>query len=186
MNIAYPQKSYLKRLGMTLCLVVSALTIFPPSVNAKDMPQKVGPFTPNGLLPDGVDSAPVVNPYTGEKGSARKGTIAATINNVALLNQKLPIAATQEELKKIQDIMNAFIELIPSLRALAVFDLFNPEEWVSSDQQPGRVLAGVLYLQNHPKEVTAETRQKLEKIKSVTKIDILSQEITKLLMLASS
>lgn len=41
-------------------------------------------FTPEKMLPAGIDEAEVTNPYTGEKRKARKGTVAATINNIAL------------------------------------------------------------------------------------------------------
>jgi hypothetical protein len=134
-------------------------------------------FTPESLLPDGVDSTISINPYTGESGPARKGTVAATLNNIALLNTK--ITSNKDE-KEIQALIDTIKGIIPSLRVIGVFDLFTPEEWISSDNQPGRVLVAVLYLQQYPKEINPVIRQKLEKISSTTKFKILSQEIKKL------
>ena len=104
-------------------------------------------LTPEDLLPAGVDSIIAINPQTGESGPARKGTIGATLNNVALLNTLLSEKVLPNNQKKIQDVTEAIASLIPSLKVLGVFDLFTPEEWLSSEAQPGRVLAAVLYLQ---------------------------------------
>ncbi|MGD9592189.1 MAG: hypothetical protein AB7V32_06680, partial [Candidatus Berkiella sp.] len=47
------------------------------------------PITPEKLLPNGKDSAVFTNPYTGEKGEVRKGTIGSTILNIHQLNTLL-------------------------------------------------------------------------------------------------
>lgn len=138
-------------------------------------------FTPESILPTGVDNTISTNPYTGESGSARKGTVAATLNNIALLNTLLSEKISSNDPTKIQEIIEAITSLIPSLRVVGVFDLFTPEEWLSSDTQPGRVLAAVLYLQKYPQDITSKIKKRLLQIQNQTKIKILSESIVKTL-----
>ncbi len=136
-------------------------------------------FTPHKILPDGIDGAISINPYTGEQGPARKGTVAATINNVALLNKVL-MAETPDE-KHIRALADAMKDLIPSLRYIGVFDFFSIEEWVARGDQPGRVFVAVLYLQRYPKELTPALREKLETLQDQTKSPYLVREVETLL-----
>ncbi len=138
-------------------------------------------FTPENLLPAGVDSAVVINPYTGESGAARKGTVAATLNNIALLNTLLLDKNASNDSARVQEIKDAIISLVPSLKVIGVFDLFSPEEWLLSDRQPGRVLAAVLYLQTYPEAITAPLKERLLKIQGHTHVNILSESIEKTL-----
>ena len=133
-----------------------------------------GAFTPETMLADGVDSSISTNPYTNESGPARKGTIAATLNNIALLNKKLPKASSKEDIK---DITNVIDNLIPSLRVVGMFDLFTVEQWMETADQPGRVWVVLLYLKKYPQELTASRREKLEHIAQSTPVKILSDEI---------
>jgi hypothetical protein len=133
--------------------------------------------TPESILPAGVDSTTSINPYTGESGPARKGTVAAILNNIALLNTLLSENMSPEDQIKAQEIIKAISSLIPSLRVIGVFDLFTPEEWLASDTQPGRVLAVVLYLQQYPKDIIPKIKQRLIRIKNQTKIKLLSDSI---------
>lgn len=131
------------------------------------------PYTPEKILPAGDDYTQSINPYTGEAGPARKGIVAATLNNVALLNTHLEKGEKQE----IEEIVNAVRALIPSLKVVGVFHLFTPLEWVSSNGQPGRILAGVLFLQAYPQEMTPEIQAKLKQIRAQMPISYLIQQI---------
>jgi len=122
---------------------------------SKSNKMKVGSktaYTPEKILPDGVDTSRSVNPYTGETGEARKGTVAATLNNTALLNHLL----ADGKIKETEEIVKAIRILIPSLKVVGVFNLFTPLEWLSSKDQPGRILCAILYLQAYPQEITPE------------------------------
>jgi hypothetical protein len=138
-------------------------------------------FTPERILPAGVDRILSTNPYTGESGLARKGTIAAMLNNIALLNTLLSEKISSNDLTKIQEIIKAITSLVPPSRAIGVFDLFTPEEWLSSETQPGRVLAAVLYLQKYPQDITPKIKKRLLQIQSQTTIKVLSESIAKTL-----
>lgn len=138
-------------------------------------------FTPESVLPAGVDSSASVNPYTGESGEARKGTVAATLNNIALLNKLLPGAKSEEEKKQISDLVAAVDSLMPSLRVVGMFDLFTANEWLSSPNQPGRVMAAVLYLKRYPQEISPEVRRTLVRTEKFTKIKLLKSNIKDLL-----
>lgn len=138
-------------------------------------------FTPESILPANVDSAIATNPYTGESGPARKGTVAATLNNIALLNTLLSEKISSDDQIKVQEIIKAITSLIPSLRVIGVFDLFTPEEWLSSETQPGRILAAVQYLQKYPQDITSKIKKRLLQIQKQTKIKVLSESIAKTL-----
>lgn len=140
-----------------------------------------GVFTPDGILPEGVDVSISTNPYTGESGPARKGIIAATLNNVALLNSLLIEESSVNNRAKLQKIIDAICPLIPSLRIVGVFDFFTVEEWLSTETQPGRIFVAVLYLQQHPQKITPEIRERLKEIQSQAKMSILSETIRQVL-----
>lgn len=133
------------------------------------------PFTPEAILPAGDDTTLAINPYTGESGTARKGIIAATLNNVVLLNNAL----TQEPLNRdyINALEQAVRDLIVSLNNVGVFDLFTPYEWLASDDQPGRALVALLYLQHYPHKVNALITQKLHDIRDTTSLDHVKEAI---------
>lgn len=137
-------------------------------------------FTPEKLLPPGIDSNISVNPYTRESGPTRKGIIAATLNNVVLLNRLISEPASKENQQKIQNLVEAITPLLPSLRVVGVFDFFSPEEWMGSEEQPGRTLIAVLYLQKYPENITPEVNERLKQLKGRTK-KVLSEEIGKIL-----
>ncbi len=123
--------------------------------------------TPETLLPAGVDVTDAVNPYTGEKGSARKGTVAATVNNIATLNQLLLAAPSDSNNQKIDELSEAIKKLLPSLRVVGMFDFFTAAEWLGHDElQPGRVLVAIYYLQLYPKEITPDIKAQLKNIDS--------------------
>ena len=126
---------------------------------------EAGLFTPESVLPAGVDSTVSINPYTGESGSVRKGTVAATLNNVARLNQLLSQEETPECKREIIEISTAIDQLIPSLQFIGVFDLFEPIYWIGNGEQPGRILALALYLKHYPEKYTPALKEQLFKVK---------------------
>lgn len=132
-------------------------------------------FTPESILPAGVDNSLSTNPYTGESGTARKGTVAATLNNVALLNKALLEKVENKE--QIDSLMAAISNLIPSLQYIGVFDLFTPEEWLSDVSQPGRILAALLYLEKFPQKKTKQIDVHLHHIQTKTKIRVITEKI---------
>lgn len=130
-------------------------------------------FTPEAVLPNGVDATISVNPYTGESGFVRKGTVAATIQNIALLNQLLAKPNDQDREQEIEQVSAEIERLIPSLKCIGVFDFFEPAEWIGSGEQPGRVLVAALYLKQYPDEMTEEIERKIQEISSSTPSDYL-------------
>jgi hypothetical protein len=139
--------------------------------------EQIDLFTPENILPSGVDSTISTNPYTGESGHARKGIVAATLNNIALLNTLMSENTSSDNQLKIQKIVDAIKPLISSLRFVGIFDLFTPYEWLSTDTQPGRCLVAVLYLQQNPQNITTEIKQYLAQIQNQTKIKLFSDTI---------
>ena len=118
--------------------------------------------TPENLLPDGVDAAMVTNPFTGNSAHARKGTVAAMLHNVALLNTKLQAPELSEkEWGLVEELQNQITGLLPSLDVIGVFDLFNAEEWVS-ETQLGRTMTITLYLKENPSKRTESLKNKLK------------------------
>lgn len=65
-------------------------------------------FIPEDILPDGEEYAIAVNPFTGFEGKARKGTVAATLNNIALLDRLFLENRQQDQIEKVK---KAIIEL---------------------------------------------------------------------------
>jgi hypothetical protein len=138
-------------------------------------------FTPENVLPQGQDFSKSVNPYTGESGLARKGTVAASLNNVALLNKLLKPANNQAELEQIKEIIGAINKLVPSLVVIGMFNLFELEEWITSKDQTGRIVAAVLCLQQYPEKLTPAIKAKLLSILAATDVPVLRDEISKVL-----
>ena len=133
--------------------------------------------TPEDVLPDGDDHTLAVNPFTGFQGKARKGTVAATLNNIAMLNKLL---LENSEQNQIAEIKKAVIGLIPSLKAVGIFDFFTPAEWIGSLCHPGRVYVALLYLQRYPEEITKEIAHQLRDLHKKTQNAYLQSELQSL------
>lgn len=118
------------------------------------------PANPESILPAGVDSTVSVNPYTGESRETRKGTIAATLNNVALLNRLLTLE-TEESKKAVKEISATVADLIPSLNAIGMFDFFEPTYWIGIGEQPGRLLVISLFFKHYPEKYTHQLKEQL-------------------------
>lgn len=138
-------------------------------------------FTPENILPAGVDETIVANPYTDEVGKARKGTVAAVVNNIALLNKLLAEPESEPTNKNIHAVTKQIDLLIPSLRVLGLFDFFTVNEWLADyNEQPGRALTAVLYLKQYPHEVTSNTKEMLEDVYQNTTVIPLKNSIEKI------
>ena len=142
-------------------LLSAAALVFSQTGFCESSPRPLTAVTPAKLLPDGVDAAEVTNPFTKEKAFIRKGTIASFYNNIALLDQLLALPDSKETREKLERISSFVKENLSGLRALGLFDVFTPKEWVQSDGFQGRILVGVYYLEAHPKNVTEETKEVL-------------------------
>jgi hypothetical protein len=119
------------------------------------------PITPEMILQDGADRTTSVNPYTLESGEVRKGTVAATLNNIALLNHLIRQEKSYEGEEEIQKIVAAIDQLIPSLNVIGMFDLFEPIYWIGEGEQIGRLVALSLYIKHYPTKVSDSIRKKL-------------------------
>ncbi len=114
------------------------------------IPMCAAPYTPQMILQDGADFSISTNPYTQESGEVRKGTVAATLNNIAKLNSLLQEEGTPEQEKEIKAIVEAIDQLIPSLQIIGMFDLFEPVHWFGQREQMGRIVALALYFKHYP------------------------------------
>lgn len=142
------------------------------------------PVTPEHILPAGVDTTLSVNPYTGESGQVRKGTVAATINNIAILNRLLQEPLTLQTRENIEKTVKEIQGLLSSLRMVGMFDIFSPLEWISASSQPGRVLAIVLYMEKFPEKLTPEIKEQLGKVNDTSSSSYLSERVGKFLKMA--
>lgn len=107
----------------------------------------------------------------------RKGTIKALIENALYLDVHLKKDVSDEKmLSSIKDIRDA----IKGLNAVGVFEVFPPEDWFQDENKPGNIMAGVLYLQQYPDQMTAELKKKLGSL-SKTVSPLLRAEISKLI-----
>jgi hypothetical protein len=142
-------------------------------------------YLPEDILPAGVDVTLCTNPYTGESGEARKGTVAATIHNIVLLNDILNQNPFCQD-SRVAEICQAISALIPSLRVIGIFNFFTPLEWLVSLHQPGRVLTTLLYLIQYPHEVTVEIKNQLVHLQRNTPILEIKEKIQSLLNILPS
>ncbi len=122
------------------------------------------PFSPEAILPDGSDFTIAVNPYTQESGKARKGIIAATLNNVVILNQLLAQENSSAREEDIKAVVAAIDQLIPSLSYVGMFDFFEPVYWIGQGEQIGRIVTIALYFKHYPEKSTPELKQKVSEL----------------------
>ena len=129
------------------------------------LPRVAACYSPNDFKRWG-DSTISTNPYTLESGQARKGTFAATVNNIFRLNQLAQAAHTQENEDEIQAIVAAIDQLIPSLNYVAMFDLFEPAQWLGNGDQIGRIVVLALFFNHYPQKDTAHLKEKIASMAS--------------------
>ncbi|MBA3812896.1 MAG: hypothetical protein H0X26_00145 [Alphaproteobacteria bacterium] len=107
----------------------------------------------------------------------RKGTIKALIENALYLDAHLKDGDSDPQVFScINDIRDSII----GLNAVGVFDTFLAPDWFHDEDKPGNIMAGVLYLQQFPQEMTREIKEKLAHL-SHSVAPLLRAEITKLL-----
>lgn len=145
-------------------------------------PLAATPSTPESILPAGVDSTISINPYTGESRQVRKGTIAAVLNNIAKLNQVMAEEGHAVVNDTIHELSQVIDELVPSVQAIGLFDLFEPILWIGDGSQPGRVLAILLYLKHYPEKWTLDLKEALMNIQEVTTSSYLKAQINEALV----
>ena len=144
--------------------------------------------SPEQILPQGIDSAEIANPFTGEKGNVRKGTIGATINNIAKLNKLFESNnANLEKNSEFQAAINDIKQLIPSLKILGMFDLFTLDQYLSINKtkQWGRVICGLLYYQQYPVELNNEIISQLKDLKKASAPKFVEDKIDELIVVSS-
>ena len=124
-----------------------------------NIPANLAPIAPHDLLPEGIDSTTVTNPWTGRQGLARKGTVGAVLNNIVRLNNL--VQSNNPDNEAIRSLINSIQELIPALNCIGMFDLFRVEDWLIDQLQPGKQLVALLYLQHYPEQVCDNIREKL-------------------------
>jgi hypothetical protein len=92
---------------------------------------------------------------------ARKGSIKATFDNIDLLGtilrEEAPGKARQG---KVDAILQGVAEIIPVLHSLGVFRIFRASEWLQGNQNLGRILVGLTYLEAyfHQEDTSEQTR----------------------------
>ncbi len=172
-----------KRIAMVLLTTLCLGSCATKKSTNKPLSEKV--FTPEKILPDGTDTTLSVNPYTGVSAQARMGTVAATLNNVALLNKLLLLPATPETAAEIDEIARAVKVLLPSLRAIGMFNFFSVDEWLGDHAQPGRAVVALWYLQKYPEEISPTVKRSLREI-GKTDITRLANEIKEVNLLSTS
>ncbi|MBN8827620.1 MAG: hypothetical protein J0H68_02815 [Sphingobacteriia bacterium] len=122
-------------------------------------------ISPTDILPAGVDYATVVNPITGEKGEARKGTLAALMVNTMELNKLLNKEKWEDkDKKKFEEIEKQVVELIPSAKYIGIFDFFTLNEWISDSSKLGRLYVGLLALERDKSLLTEEIKTFLKSL----------------------
>jgi len=91
----------------------------------------------------------------------RKGTIGTMMKNVALIETNKDPSKRAQILREIESDVG---ELVPSLKALGMFEFFTILEWLQNPKREGRVLVGLLYLQQFPDELTREVRARVNEL----------------------
>jgi len=111
--------------------------------------------TPEQILADGKDT------FAKKGVTIRKGSVAALIMNVQLLNAKLKSKETGEHVERIIKDLRA---AMPALEAIDVMSVFQASDWFESEARPGNVMVGVLFLQQFPQYLTQPIKEKLRHI----------------------
>jgi hypothetical protein len=112
---------------------------------------------PEDILSDNKNSIQLPNGTV-----ARKGTIKATFDNIDLLDAlfrgEAPGKARQE---KIDGILEGVADLMPALSAVGLFRIFRASEWLQGNENPGRILVCLTYLETHLQQASPEEQSRL-------------------------
>lgn len=91
----------------------------------------------------------------------RKGSIAATLKNIALFEEELRKGTVSAQfLSAIEDQKS----LLPVLKGVGLMELFSIEEWLQDQNKLGRIFLTLLYIEAYPEEITPFIRNKLENL----------------------
>jgi hypothetical protein len=168
LNIDRPVSYYIEEIKMKKRLRIASLLLSSLMISTSNQTFAI---TPEQLLADGQDQ---IN-QNGR--TVRKGSIKALIDNVAELNLQL---TEQGDPAKAHKAIADLFESMETQKELKVFEMFPPTEWIQSKDQPGKVMAGVLYLQHYPAELSSLLKSQLINI-SKSAHSLLKAEIQKLL-----
>lgn len=116
--------------------------------------------------------------------SVRKGTIYATILNIRQFDQLIKESNSLEKSEKIEKIIQDINSVIPALESVKLFELFSVEEWLTYiPGHEGRLLVGLLYLQQFPEHNRIKLVEELKRnYKNFSRE--LQQEFNKMLLIS--
>lgn len=113
-------------------------------------------ITPSEILPKGAEG------QVAKDGTfVRKGTIKATIDNIAILNKMFNQPANKARYDKIDESIKPIMELVPSFYALDMFKFFTVNEWLQDENNKGRILVTLLYLDKYMNTLDKEDASKV-------------------------
>lgn len=113
------------------------------------------PVQPSDVLPDHQNTLE-------ENGvQMRKGSIKATIENINAMNRILTMPEGNDRTEKLQAVIKVVQSLIPALDKVGCFSFFTLDEWIQDEQNQGRILVGLLYMEHDPKSVTQTIKDTL-------------------------
>lgn len=92
----------------------------------------------------------------------RMGSYGASVINAHFFQQLVQLN-NPKYISEIEAIIKIEAGLVSTLRALNIIGFFSPLEWLDTHHE-GRLLIILLYLQDNPREVTTEIRNKLKKL----------------------
>ncbi len=101
----------------------------------------------------------------------RKGTIGTMMKNVALFEKNKDPSKRGQILHEIESDIG---ELIPSLKALDMFEFFSIIEWLEDPKREGRILVALLYLQQFPEKMSLDVQVKLNELTQCVAPDVMS------------
>lgn len=142
---------------------------------ASDKPKKI--IREETLLPDGVEAVKAKNPFTGEEGWIRKGTVNALLNNVVLVSNFFKMQNSDE--KKLAQYTVNIAPLLDSFYTSGAFHLFSPEEWISDAKRPGRIYLALLICKHYPDFLTLDLKENFKTLLPRIEQKLLKQEIEK-------
>lgn len=95
--------------------------------------------------------------------NVRKGTVAATIQNISILNN---LMLNNGDEKEIAQLVEEQRPLCKGLWAIGLTEVQPIPLWINDPNQPGRTLVAVIMLQECPQLITKEVREYLQKIRA--------------------
>lgn len=99
---------------------------------------------------------------------ARKGSIAAMLQNAARYEELIALPEGPHRTAEMNKIVSDVIEILPALHAVHLFEFFTPDEWLHGLKKgkQGRAFIATLYLLHHPKTITHDIIDQLVQSKN--------------------